>query len=131
MVDNDVVLTSCFLSPVYVWFSTRKRKFKFLSQLIKLAELNQCLCREAKKDGIGKQAHKLLTSIHENFGEISNKILSTNRLRRETAEYEKKIAASATRSLNFDKLQADLDAIRRENSYLEQHLCHNKAIDQV
>lgn len=95
------------------------------------AVVDELVLREAKKDGIGKQAHKLLTSIHENFGEISNKILSTNRLRRETAEYEKKIAASATRSLNFDKLQADLDAIRRENSYLEQHLCHNKAIDQV
>ncbi|XP_038903178.1 coiled-coil domain-containing protein 22 isoform X2 [Benincasa hispida] len=90
------------------------------------AVVDELVFREAKKDGIGKQAHKLLTSIHENFGEISNKILSTDRLRRETAEYEKKIAASASRSLNFTKLQADLDAIRRENSYLEQHLCYKK-----
>ncbi|KAL0550207.1 hypothetical protein IC582_014711 [Cucumis melo] len=95
------------------------------------AVVDELVLREAKKDGIGKQAHKLLTSIHENFGEISNKILSTDRLRRETAEYEKKIAASASRSLDFNKLQADLDAIRRENSHLEQHLCHKKPVDEV
>ncbi|XP_022932401.1 coiled-coil domain-containing protein 22 isoform X1 [Cucurbita moschata] len=95
------------------------------------AIVDELVLREAKKEGIGKKAHKLLTSIHENFGEISNKILSTDRLRRETAEYEKKIAASASRSLDFNKLQADLDAIRRENSCLEQNLCHKKPIDQM
>lgn len=104
--------------------SQSKKKIEILS-LGKLAELIN-ICREAKKDGIGKQAHKLLTGIHENFGEISNKILSADRLRRETADYEKKIAASASRSLNFNKLQADLDAIRRENSNLEQHLVHKE-----
>ncbi|XP_023007785.1 coiled-coil domain-containing protein 22 isoform X2 [Cucurbita maxima] len=95
------------------------------------AIVDELVLREAKKEGIGKKAHKLLTSIHENFGEISNKILSTDRLRRETAEYEKKIAASASRSLDFNKLQADLDAIRKENSCLEQNLCHKKPIDQM
>lgn len=41
------------------------------------------------------------------------------------AEHEKKLAAMAARSLNVDKLQADLDAIRKENEYLEQRLRDN------
>lgn len=129
MVDNDVVIASRISSLIYVSYSTEKNRPFIL--LRKLAELIHILCREAKKEGIGKKAHKLLTSIHENFGEISNKILSTDRLRRETAEYEKKIGASASRCLDFNKLQADLDAIRRENSCLEQNLCHKKHIDQM
>ncbi|XP_022159121.1 coiled-coil domain-containing protein 22 isoform X2 [Momordica charantia] len=94
------------------------------------AVVDELVLREAKKDAVGKQVHTILTSIHESFGEISNKILSTDRLRREISEHEKKIAASASRSLNFNNLQSDLDVIKRENSYLEQHLCHKKPIDQ-
>lgn len=44
--------------------------------------------------------------------------MATDRLRREATEHEKKLAAMASRSLNVDKLQADLDAIRMENEYL-------------
>lgn len=46
----------------------------------------------------------------------------TDRIRREMAECEKKLSAMAFRSLNVDKLQADLDAITKENKYLEQQL---------
>jgi cell shape-determining protein MreC len=80
------------------------------------------MCREAKKDPVGRQAYRLLTSFHETFEQISEKILTTDRVRREVAEHEKKLAAMASRSLNVDKLQADLDAIRKENEYLEQRL---------
>ena len=38
---------------------------------------------------------------------------------------EKKLAAMASRSLNIDKLLADLDAIVKENEYLEQQLRDN------
>lgn len=77
-------------------------------------------CREAKKDPVGRQAYRLLTSIHESFEQISEKILATDRIRREVTEREKKLTAMALRSLNVDKLQADLEAIRRENEYLEK-----------
>ncbi|KAM2613789.1 hypothetical protein TB2_028488 [Malus domestica] len=73
--------------------------------------------REAKKDAVGKQAYRLLTSIHESFEQIREKIMATDRIRREVGEHEKKLVAMASRSLNVDKLQADLDAIRRENDY--------------
>lgn len=78
--------------------------------------------REAKKDAVGRQAYRLLTSIHENFEQIREKILATDRIRREAIEHEKKLAALASRSLNANKLQADLEAIRRENEYLEKSL---------
>lgn len=73
------------------------------------------LCREAKKDLAGRQVYRLLTSIHEGFGQISEKIIATDRIRREIAECEMKLAATASKSLDVSKLQADLDAIIREN----------------
>lgn len=83
------------------------------------------MCREAKKDPLVRQAYRLLTSIHETFEQISEKTLATDRVRREVAEHEKKLAAMAARSLNVDKLQADLDAIQKENEYLERRLRDN------
>ena len=71
---------------------------------------------------MGRQAYKLLTGIHESFEQISDKILSIDRVRREVGEYEAKLSALASRSFNIDKLQADFDAIRRENEFLEERL---------
>lgn len=73
--------------------------------------------REAKKDPTGLQAYRLLVSIHKGFEQISEKILATDRIRREVAEYEMKLAATASTSLDVSKLQADLDVIIRENEY--------------
>ncbi|KAF6153822.1 hypothetical protein GIB67_001055 [Kingdonia uniflora] len=75
---------------------------------------------EARKDPVREQAYNLLTSVHGSFEQISEKIIATDRLRREISEQETKVAALATRSLNPDKLQADLDAIRKENELLEK-----------
>ncbi|XP_021906113.1 coiled-coil domain-containing protein 22 homolog isoform X3 [Carica papaya] len=83
--------------------------------------VDEMVLRETKRDPVGKQAYRLLTSIHESFGQIAEKILVTDRVRREGAEHEKKLAAMASRSLNIAKLKADLDAITRENEYLEKH----------
>ncbi|KAL9444739.1 hypothetical protein AB3S75_017846 [Citrus x aurantiifolia] len=84
------------------------------------AVVDDMIFREAKKDQVGRQAYRLLTSIHESFEQVSEKILATDRVRREIAEYEKKLAAVASRSLNVDKLQADVDVIMKENEFLEQ-----------
>ncbi|OMP06937.1 hypothetical protein COLO4_07734 [Corchorus olitorius] len=89
------------------------------------AVVDEIVFREAKKDPVRRQAYRLLTSIHESFGQISEKILMTDRIRREMADHEKKLAAIASRSLNIDKLQADLDAIVKENEDLEQQLGDN------
>ncbi|OMO83784.1 hypothetical protein CCACVL1_11193 [Corchorus capsularis] len=89
------------------------------------AVVDEIVFREAKKDPVGRQAYRLLTSIHESFEQISEKILMTDRIRREMADHEKKLAAIASRSLNIDKLQADLDAIVKENEDLEQQLGDN------
>lgn len=83
------------------------------------------ICREAKKDPVGRQAYMLLTNIHESFEQIAAKILATDRTRREVTEHEAKLAAMASRSLNINKLQVDLDAIRQENECLEQRLKDN------
>lgn len=84
------------------------------------AVVDETVFREGKKDPVGRQAYRLLTSIHESFDQISDKILRTDRMRREAAEYEAKLLALSRRSFNVEKLQADLDAIRRENELLER-----------
>lgn len=87
------------------------------------AVLDETLLREAKKEHVvGEEAHILVTGIHESFEEISEKILATDRARRETTHLETKLSSIATRTLNVDKLQADLDAIRKENQYLQSRL---------
>ncbi|KAK4439675.1 Coiled-coil domain-containing protein 22 [Sesamum alatum] len=88
------------------------------------AIVNETIFREAKKDAVARQAYRLLTNIHESFEQIAEKILATDRSRRDAADYEAKLAIISARSLNMGKLQADLDAIRKENHLLEQHL-HN------
>lgn len=88
------------------------------------AVLEETILREAKKDAVAKKSHTLLTSIHETFEQITEKILATDRSRRNTADYKAKLATYDSRSLNMDRLQVDLDALRKENDLLEQHL-HN------
>ncbi|KAK6947118.1 Coiled-coil domain-containing protein 22 [Dillenia turbinata] len=86
------------------------------------AVVDEMVLREAKNDPVRQQACRLLTSIHESFEQISEKNLATDRTRREVAEYETKLVTMASRSLKIDKLQADLDAIKKENDYLEKRL---------
>ncbi|XP_024968754.1 coiled-coil domain-containing protein 22 isoform X2 [Cynara cardunculus var. scolymus] len=85
------------------------------------AVVDETLLRESKKNQAGEQAHDLLTVIHESFEEISEKILATDRARREATELETKLSRIGTQSLNVAKLEADLDAIRKENEYLQSH----------
>lgn len=63
-----------------------------------------------------------MTSIHGIFEQISEKILMTDRLRREAVDYEKKLGSITSRGMSLEKLQADLDAIRQENESLEKQL---------
>jgi hypothetical protein len=88
------------------------------------AIVDETVIREGKKDPVGQQAYRLLVSIHEGFAEMSEKILATDRTQREAAEFEAKLCAIASRSLDLGKLQADLDAIKKENESLYHHLAH-------
>ena len=71
---------------------------------------------------MGRMVYRLLTSIHDSFEQISDKILAADRARREAAEQEAKLTALSSRSIDIDKLQSDLDSIRKENEFLEQKL---------
>ncbi|KAK1296751.1 hypothetical protein QJS10_CPB15g00972 [Acorus calamus] len=82
--------------------------------------VDETVFRNAKKDPVGRQAYRLLTSMHDSFEQISDKILAMDRVRREATEVEAKLAAIALHGgLDVNKLQSDLDAIRRENELLE------------
>ncbi|XP_057725976.1 uncharacterized protein LOC130941471 [Arachis stenosperma] len=85
------------------------------------AVADEIVFREAKKDATGRQIYRLLTSIHQGFEQISQKIMATDRIRREVAEYEMKLAAMTPRSLDAKKLHADadIDVVVKENDYFE------------
>lgn len=85
------------------------------------AVADEIVFREAKKDPTGLQVYKLLVNIHKGFEQISEKILATDRIRREVSEYEMKLAAtpSTSQRLDVSELQSDLDIIIRENEYLD------------
>ncbi|XP_028752883.1 coiled-coil domain-containing protein 22-like [Neltuma alba] len=78
------------------------------------AVADEIIFREAKKDPMGRQVYRLLTSIHESFEQMSEEILATDRIQREVAEYEMKLAVMASRNLDADKKNADLDARLRQ-----------------
>ncbi|CAI9755018.1 unnamed protein product [Fraxinus pennsylvanica] len=86
------------------------------------AVVDETIFREAKKDSVARQAYRLLTNIHESFEQIAEDIINTDRTRRSVADYEAKLATTTSRRLNVDKLQVDLEAIRKENDLLERHL---------
>ncbi|RWV99273.1 hypothetical protein BHE74_00051841, partial [Ensete ventricosum] len=78
---------------------------------------------DTKNDLVGRQVYRLLTSIHDIFEQIVEKIRATDKAIKEAAEQERKLAAS--RNFDIQKLQADLDSIRKENELLEQQLHQN------
>ncbi|XP_059284929.1 uncharacterized protein LOC132038257 [Lycium ferocissimum] len=86
------------------------------------AVVDETVFREAKKDQVGRQAYRILTSIHDSFEQIAENLLAADRARREVADYEGKLATMASRSVDIDKLKADLETIRRENDLLEKNL---------
>ncbi|KAF8045107.1 hypothetical protein N665_5593s0001 [Sinapis alba] len=86
------------------------------------AVVDEMVTRELKKDPAIRQVYKLVTSIHGIFEQTSEKILVTDRLRREAVDYEKKLGSITSRGMSLEKLQADLDAIRKENQSLEKQL---------
>ncbi|KMT12622.1 hypothetical protein BVRB_4g090820 isoform B [Beta vulgaris subsp. vulgaris] len=86
------------------------------------AVVDEAIFREAKKDPVGRQAYRLLTNIHESFEKIREQILAADKAQREVAELEAKLSAIASRSMDKDKLQADFDAMKRENEHLEKTL---------
>ncbi|PIA57994.1 hypothetical protein AQUCO_00500134v1 [Aquilegia coerulea] len=86
--------------------------------------VEEAMLRDVKKDLVRQQAHRLLTAIHESFGHISEQILITDRIRREAVEQETKLAAVSTSTLPMDRLQVDLDALRKEEKLLVDPLHH-------
>ncbi|KAK7333335.1 hypothetical protein VNO80_30103 [Phaseolus coccineus] len=78
------------------------------------AVADEIVFREAKKDPTGPQVYRLLVSIHKGFEQISEKILATDRIKREVAEYEMKLASASSKSLDLSELKANLDTIIRE-----------------
>ncbi|XP_010942886.1 uncharacterized protein [Elaeis guineensis] len=88
------------------------------------AVVEETVFRNAKDDPVRRQVYRLLTSIHDSFEQISDKLLAADRARREAAEQDAKLTAISSRSFDINKLQADLDSIRKENEFLEQQLSH-------
>nr|GMD57944.1 coiled-coil domain-containing protein 22 homolog isoform X1 [Ipomoea batatas] len=91
------------------------------------AVVDETIFREAKKDPAGKQAYRILTSIHDSFEQIVERHHDTDKARRERSDIEAKLANMTSRSLDIEKLRADLDAVKNENDLLERKILSNSS----
>ncbi|PHT43965.1 hypothetical protein CQW23_17990 [Capsicum baccatum] len=91
------------------------------------AVVDETMFREAKKDQVARQAYRILTKIHESFEQIAENLLATDRVRRQVTDYEGKLATMASRSVDIDKLKANLETITRENDLLEKKLSNDSS----
>lgn len=76
---------------------------------------------------MARQAYRILTNIHESFEQIAENLLATDRVRRQVTDYEGKLATMASRSVDIDKLKANLETITRENDLLEKKLSNDSS----
>lgn len=86
------------------------------------ALVDELVFRDAKKDPVGRQAYRLLTSIHENFSDCYDKVFSIDKVRREIAELQATLETLEKRPVDLKKVQADVDALVTENLALEKSL---------
>ena len=69
-----------------------------------------------------KNIYNLLGDISDSFQQISEKILQTDRVKRESMDFQSKLAVFVPRESEVNKLQSDLAALIKENEILEQQI---------
>lgn len=78
--------------------------------------------RDAKKDAVCRQAYRQLSTIHETFADIVDKVMEMDKTGREIAELQAQLEELQKSSLDVTSVQSDLDAITTENRLLEKRL---------
>ncbi|KAH7285176.1 hypothetical protein KP509_33G016700 [Ceratopteris richardii] len=89
------------------------------------AIVDELVFRDAKKDATSRQAYRLLTSIHDNFAECSDKIFTLDKLHREITELASTVEAMEKRPVDLHRAEADFSTLVSENACLERAIQAN------
>jgi hypothetical protein len=86
------------------------------------ALVDELVFRDAKKDPVCRQSYRQLTTIHETFADIVDKVLEMDKTGRDIAELQAQLEELQKSSLDVQSVQADLDAVAIETRALERRL---------
>lgn len=86
------------------------------------ALVDELVFRDAKKDPVCRQSYRQLTTIHETFAVIVDRVLEMDKTGRDIAELQAQLEELQTSSLDVKSVQADLDAVAIETRALERCL---------
>lgn len=84
------------------------------------ALVDELIFRDAKKDPHCRQAYRVLSSIHDNFGDCYGKVFLIDKVRREITELQATLETLEKWPVDLKKVQADIDAIVAENQSFEK-----------
>lgn len=91
------------------------------------ALVDELVFRDAKKDPVCRQSYRQLTTIHETFADIVDKVLEMDKTGREIAELQAQLEELQKSSLDVQSVQKDLDAVAIETHALERRLASVQA----
>lgn len=91
------------------------------------ALVDELVFRDAKKDPVCRQSYRQLTTIHETFADIVDKVLEMDKTGREIAELQAQLEELQKSSLDVQSVQKDLDAVAIETHALERRLARVQA----
>lgn len=91
------------------------------------ALVDELVFRDAKKDPVCRQSYRQLTTIHETFADIVDKVLEMDKTGREIAELQAQLEELQKSSLDVQSVQKDVDAVAVETHALERRLARVQA----
>lgn len=91
------------------------------------ALVDELVFRDAKKDPVCRQSYRQLTTIHETFADIVDKVLEMDKTGREIADLQAQLEELQKSSLDVQSVQADVDAVAVETLALERRLARVQA----
>lgn len=91
------------------------------------ALVDELVFRDAKKDPVCRQSYRQLTTIHETFADIVDKVLEMDKTGREIAELQAQLEELQKSSLDVQSVQKDVDAVAVETHSLERRLARVQA----
>lgn len=86
------------------------------------ALVDELVFRDAKKDLVCRQSYRQLTTIHETFADIVDKVLEMDKTGRDIAELQAQLEELQKSSLDVRSVQADVDAVATETRALERRV---------
>ncbi|CAM6038487.1 unnamed protein product [Sphagnum compactum] len=92
------------------------------------ALVDELVFRDAKRDAVCRQAYRLLSTIHETFADIVDRVFEMDKTSREIAELQAKLEELEKSPVDIVSVQSDLDMVVAENQIMDRRLAELQAV---